>query len=29
VTQLEVRLAPTVVPALLDGLEYLIGYPFG
>ena len=29
VTQVEVRLAPSVVPTLLDGLEYLIGYPFG
>jgi len=29
VTQVEVRLAPSVVPTLLDGLEYLVGYPFG
>ena len=28
-TTLEVRLSPSVVNALLDGLEYLIGYPFG
>ena len=29
VTTLEVRMSPSVVNALLDGLEYLIGYPFG
>jgi len=29
VTQLQVRLAPAIVPALLDGLEYLVGYPYG
>jgi hypothetical protein len=29
VTTLEVRLAPSVISSLLDGLEYLIGYPFG
>ncbi|MGB9724110.1 MAG: MG2 domain-containing protein [Chloroflexia bacterium] len=28
-TTLEVRLSPSVVNALLDGLEYLIDYPFG
>ncbi len=28
-TQVEVRLAPSVAPTLLDGLEYLIDYPFG
>ncbi|MGC8873886.1 MAG: alpha-2-macroglobulin family protein, partial [Chloroflexia bacterium] len=26
---LEVRLSPSIVPTLLDGLEYLIDYPFG
>ncbi len=29
VTTLEVRMSPSEVNALLDGLEYLIGYPFG
>jgi uncharacterized protein YfaS (alpha-2-macroglobulin family) len=28
-TQLEVRLTPALIPALLDGLEYLVGYPYG
>ncbi len=29
VTALEVRLAPSILSSLLDGLEYLTGYPFG
>lgn len=29
VSALEVRLSPSVVASLLDGLEYLVGYPFG
>ncbi len=29
VSMLEIRLSPSVVNALLDGLEYLIDYPFG
>jgi uncharacterized protein YfaS (alpha-2-macroglobulin family) len=28
-SRLEINLAPTVAPGLLDGLEYLIDYPFG
>jgi uncharacterized protein YfaS (alpha-2-macroglobulin family) len=28
-SSVEVRLSPSIVPTLLDGLEYLIAYPFG
>ncbi len=28
-SSLEVRLSPSIVPTLLEGLEYLIDYPFG
>jgi hypothetical protein len=28
-SRLEVNLAPSVAPGLLEGIEYLIDYPFG
>jgi hypothetical protein len=28
-SRLEINLAPSIAPGLLDGLEYLIDYPFG
>jgi len=28
-SRLEINLAPSVAPGLLNGLEYLIDYPFG
>ena len=28
-SRLEINLAPSIAPGLVDGLEYLIDYPFG